>query len=100
MVRRRIYADEYDRRLNEQGGGCAICGVFPAERALAVDHDHNTGEVRGLLCFSCNTALGAFHDSVALLEAAIDYLEGTLTDTVTVTERVEEWKELIGSGAE
>lgn len=102
MVRQRlIYDDEYDRRLNEQGGGCAICGEFPTEKKLAVDHDHETGRVRGLLCMRCNTALGHFEDSITLLEAAIDYLElGVLTDTVTYTERRVEWREMVGSLAE
>ena len=53
-------------------GGCAICG---ASRDLAVDHDHETGTLRGLLCRSCNTGLGQFKDRVDLLKIAIAYLE-------------------------
>lgn len=50
---------EYDQMLEEQHGVCAICGgADPSGRRLAVDHDHETGKVRGLLCTSCNTRLG------------------------------------------
>jgi predicted HNH restriction endonuclease len=49
--------EEYDTMLNAQGGRCAICGESPLRRRLHVDHDHETGRVRGLLCSRCNTAL-------------------------------------------
>lgn len=69
---------DYDRMLAEQGGLCAICGSDdPQTRAggfFHVDHCHTTGAVRGLLCGSCNPALGAFQDSEAVLLAAIEYL--------------------------
>lgn len=55
-----------------QGGLCAICGTNPA---VHVDHDHETGRVRAILCESCNGFLGAFADDRKLLEAAIQYLE-------------------------
>jgi Recombination endonuclease VII len=48
----------YPELFEAQGGVCAICGKPPGERALHVDHDHETGQVRGLLCYSCNTKLG------------------------------------------
>jgi hypothetical protein len=48
---------EYDRLLEAQDGGCAICGATPKTRRLHVDHDHHTGAVRGLLCHRCNRAL-------------------------------------------
>jgi hypothetical protein len=65
---------DYDALLERQGGGCAICGKRPGKIALHVDHDHETGEVRGLLCVGCNNALGQFHDDEALLRRAIEYV--------------------------
>jgi len=51
----KMTVDEYDVILSSQGGMCALCGITPsATRRLAVDHDHTTGRVRGLLCSSCN----------------------------------------------
>ena len=62
--------------LDEQGGGCAICQKTPEEngRRLAVDHNHTTGDVRGLLCTQCNVGLGNLGDSVERLRSAIRYL--------------------------
>lgn len=67
--------EQYDGMLAEQGGVCAICESAPTKRALAVDHDHTDGSVRGLLCSSCNTALGLLSDSPAAVRAALTYLE-------------------------
>jgi len=73
--------DEYDRMLTEQQGCCEICKSpdpkgrwIGNSRAFCVDHDHATGEVRGLLCNSCNQGLGNFYDNVENLERAIIYL--------------------------
>ena len=65
---------EYKEMLESQGGVCAICGAMPKGR-LAVDHDHATGQVRGLLCSPCNVALGFLRDDPIRLKAAIAYLE-------------------------
>jgi hypothetical protein len=68
---------DYDRMHAEQDGKCAICGSTDpgAGRAmLAVDHDHTTGAIRGLLCNGCNVALGHLKDDVSRLRSAIDYL--------------------------
>jgi len=46
---------------------------------LVVDHDHKTGDIRGMLCHNCNRALGLFKDSVVNLKSAIEYLEGATT---------------------
>jgi hypothetical protein len=67
--------EEYEARLREQGGGCAVCGRPPKQgKSLHVDHDHETGYVRGLLCFSCNAALGHFQDDIDRIDAALTYV--------------------------
>ncbi|WP_244524233.1 endonuclease VII domain-containing protein [Geodermatophilus dictyosporus] len=58
--------------LEAQGGACAICEVQPAAH---VDHDHDTGRVRQLLCFGCNGGLGQFKDDPTVLRAAARYVE-------------------------
>lgn len=70
-----IDAAEYDRIFKLQGGRCAICRNKPATIRFAVDHDHASGEVRGILCKRCNhDLLGGAHDDVAMLWRAITYL--------------------------
>lgn len=71
-----ITLQDYNELLEAQGGGCGICGVLVDRvgRMLAVDHNHNTGKVRGILCSDCNTALGLLKDSPELLSKAITYL--------------------------
>jgi hypothetical protein len=67
---------EYDKMLDEQGGVCKICKEPPSKRfSLSVDHDHETGRVRGLLCGNCNFALGYAKDNPSTLRKMADYLE-------------------------
>ena len=68
---------EYNIMLVAQGGVCFICKQTEDGRykSLAVDHNHFTGKVRGLLCSKCNRALGLFQDSRALLQEADKYLK-------------------------
>jgi hypothetical protein len=80
--------EEYQAIHAEQGGVCAICRKpettrpnprtiregTPAARSLAVDHCHTSGQIRGLLCASCNNGLGRFKDNPDLLVAAAEYL--------------------------
>lgn len=68
--------EEYDAMLSSQGHKCAICRRSAQEftTALAVDHDHKTGKVRGLLCSNCNNGLGRFKDDPAVMSAAVAYL--------------------------
>lgn len=67
---------DYFAALDHQGGGCAICGNRPGKLRLAVDHNHRTGEVRGLLCKRCNRdLLGRAHDNPDILRRAADYLD-------------------------
>jgi len=67
---------QYLRMVMAQGGRCLICGEKPSGkfRRLAVDHDHNTGEVQGLLCCRCNRAIGLLGDSHEVLDRAAKYL--------------------------
>lgn len=70
---------EYKKMLEQQCGQCAICGTNkPKTRgktSFCVDHCHETGLVRGLLCSECNTGLGKFKDKIEFLEKAIEYLK-------------------------
>jgi len=67
----------YDQMLASQGGVCAGCGGHNIEgRRLAVDHDHETGQVRGLLCDRCNRIIGSAKDSPEVLRRLAAYLEG------------------------
>lgn len=71
-----ITADEYQSMLVSQNGVCAICKKkCTCGRSLAVDHNHETGLVRGLLCSKCNRAIGLFDDSYELLLVAANYLQ-------------------------
>lgn len=77
-----LYPGQYDEMLAAQGNKCAICERPERRlnkrgeiRQLGVDHCHETGKVRALLCNACNHALGSFEDSVQMLQAAIAYLE-------------------------
>jgi hypothetical protein len=64
---------ELDAIYDASDGTCGICGCVPKEK-LALDHDHSTGKIRGLLCMACNTALGKFKDDTSILQRAIEYL--------------------------
>jgi hypothetical protein len=66
---------QYDALVEEQLGFCAICHQLPGVRGFVVDHNHETGEVRGLLCDRCNTGLGLFRDLPDNLRRATAYLE-------------------------
>jgi len=78
-----ITLEEYEVMVEAQDGLCAICGekefakhhLTNEIRDLAVDHDHKTGKVRGLLCTNCNKGLGHFQDDIELIMAAGIYLE-------------------------
>jgi hypothetical protein len=67
---------DYHRMSAAQGHACAICKTPQSDggRFFAVDHNHETGKVRGLLCGSCNCAIGLLKDSPLVLHSAIEYL--------------------------
>lgn len=72
-ARYNLTPEQYNNMLIKQNGVCYICQI-ESDKALHIDHCHETGTVRGLLCQSCNHGLGFFKDSVKLLERAIEYL--------------------------
>ena len=74
---------QYDQMVMAQCGACAVCGRQAGEASesfrfdqLVIDHDHATGEVRGLLCASCNLAIGILGDDLIRVRRAADYLVG------------------------
>lgn len=82
---------QYAEMLQRQGGGCAICGdPPPTTSSLHVDHDHGTGEIRGLLCVRCNNGLGQFRESIELLQRAQRYVNSD----AKARSRRDEWAEL------
>jgi hypothetical protein len=74
-----------DEMIAAQSGVCVICQSAPAEH---VDHDHQTGKVRGVLCFSCNAALGQFKDRPDVIRRAAAYVEGNLWNPTLVAQGV------------
>lgn len=77
-----ITVPEYNEILAVQGGKCAACGslintVRGKIARMSIDHDHKTGRVRGLLCNSCNLALGYAHDDLKILTGLVKYLTDT-----------------------
>lgn len=81
-----ITIEDYDRMLKEQGGRCKICqtpgvkSIILGDRhnryhRLYIDHDHETGEIRGLLCYHCNIVLGHLFDDLERARAVVKHLE-------------------------
>lgn len=67
--------EDYDSKLEEQDGKCAICGTTDSgSMSFHADHDHKTGQKRGILCHKCNTGIGLLKDDVDILCSAINYL--------------------------
>lgn len=69
---------QYDEMLAAQSGTCAICRQEEKSgryKSLCIDHCHDSGAIRGLLCSNCNRALGLFKDSPQVMAAATAYLE-------------------------
>ncbi len=76
--------EEYQALLEQQGYVCAICKKAETirlksgePRALAIDHCHKTGKVRGLLCQACNTALGLLEDDIERIQMLLAYLQAS-----------------------
>jgi 5-methylcytosine-specific restriction endonuclease McrA len=74
MLKYGLKPGEYEAMLQAQDGKCAICGNKPVTIRLAVDHDHVTGRVRGLLCRRCNRALGLWEGDPTKMRNLIAYV--------------------------
>lgn len=73
-----ITFDQYEEMLKSQNYGCKLCGRKQIKNRLAVDHDHNDGRVRGILCSSCNLALGQLEPHIdRVIQYLLSRLEGT-----------------------
>jgi Recombination endonuclease VII len=84
-----ITAERVERMIEGQGGLCPICGRDLGTRPH-VDHDHETGAVRGILCFNCNGGLGQFGDDIDRLQQAVEYLKGNLQPSAQVAIQAEQ----------
>mgnify|MGYP001036879075 CR=1 FL=1 len=74
-----ITYEQYEQLLEEQNGQCAICGTDENQfnKGMCVDHCHETGQIRGLLCTECNLGIGYLKDEAELLMKAAEYLTGS-----------------------
>lgn len=70
---------EYEAMVERQKGACAVCRRPPKTGRLHIDHDHDSGKVRGLLCMPCNSFLGKISEDVVILKRAVAYLTGHAT---------------------
>jgi len=83
IIKYGVTLEQYNKMLEAQNGVCAICGQVEKiidkrvnrTVSLAVDHNHSTGKVRGLLCVKCNSILGLANDNMILLQKSIEYLK-------------------------
>lgn len=76
-----LTVEDYDRMVAAQENHCAICPAIHEDvkgKRLAVDHDHKTGKIRGLLCRACNNALGLLNDDTERMRNAIGYLDRSI----------------------
>ena len=76
-----ITLEDYNQMFADQQGKCGCCGIHQSEckKSFAVDHDHDTMEVRGLLCDACNLGIGKLGDNIEGLEKALRYLKNDST---------------------
>lgn len=72
-----ITLEQYQVLFDHQKGQCAVCGISKTygNRALSVDHNHQTGKIRGLLCGACNSALGYINESETIALSLIEYIK-------------------------
>ena len=91
-----VTVEQFTAMSEYQDHKCKICGEEETAlsnqgngevKRLSIDHDHDTGQIRGLLCNKCNTGLGGFQDNVETLQRAILYLEGSKNSTVYIPKK-------------
>jgi hypothetical protein len=97
---KRLYGltlEDYERLLAAQGGVCAICESPPGanggpgtRRFLAIDHNHATGKIRGLLCHHCNVAIGYLHEDLKLFDKARAYLARSINSSLDEIDDIEQ----------
>ena len=86
-----LTSDQYHQLVHEQRDKCKICNRIDSRVRngrvynLVIDHDHATGEFRGVICSNCNIALGLFRDNTEVMQVAIDYLKQSRDDTMLKT---------------
>jgi len=87
LRRRGVTQHMYDQMYEAQQGCCALCGE-PEEKFawLCIDHDHENGKIRGLLCPNCNRGLGLLQDNPQLLQKAAAYVSAYKLKNVEVTQ--------------
>ena len=71
-----ISIEDYEMMLKDQNGVCATC-LSPPKDSLRVDHDHNSGLIRGLLCHNCNVVLGLVKDDLTILGNLYEYIKNS-----------------------
>lgn len=79
---------DFESMITAQQGECLICGVEFWSlniRDVAIDHDHKTGKIRGILCRKCNTGIGMFNDDLKVVKKAVAYLEGSICERILAT---------------
>ena len=72
--KRRFTLAELEAAYDASGGSCMVCGAKPGKSNLALDHCHDTGKLRGILCLKCNMGIGQLNDDPDLLDKAAAYL--------------------------
>lgn len=73
---------DYDEIVRSQNRLCALCGKPPIDGLLRVDHCHDTGKIRGLVCHKCNGGIGLLGDDLESVRKAVAYLERSAQDDI------------------
>lgn len=83
--------EQYEQMLTSQDNSCATCKTKDPggpHKIFQVDHDHETGAIRGLLCYRCNHGISCFRESVEIIEAVVDYLRADRSKAHVIPEKL------------